>query len=68
MREMIMAYSKAAIIREEQISKLLLLAPKDREYITNNIERIEQRTFGLQWCIDYLLTGKSFCSIKKGWL
>lgn len=56
---------KAMSEREEMISRLVSIFPNDGDDIRANIRDIEIKTYGIKWCIDYALSGKSWSEIKE---
>lgn len=51
--------------REERISRLVSIFPEYKDDVLANIRNMEIKTIGLQWCIDYALSGESWNDIKK---
>ncbi len=57
--------SKATIEREENISRLISIFPSHKNDILKNIRIIEIKTYGLKWCYEYALSGKTWAEIKN---
>lgn len=56
---------KASSEREESITRLVSIFPNNTVDIYNNIRDLEIKTLGINWCIKYALSGKSWDEIKE---
>ena len=60
-KSLIEAFSK----REESIARLVSIFPNDSTDIYNNIRNLEIKTLGINWCIKYALSGKTWKDLKE---